>query len=81
MCEEHGFAGGEIGSDLVGVEFGSGLVGDQDHNNVCPLDGLGNGGNLKARLLCLGNRFGARGQTYLDLNAGVLEVERVGVPL
>src|SRR5262249_32931062 len=79
--EEQGFAGGEVGRNFVGVEVGGGLVGNEDHDTVGPLDGVGDGCDFKAGLLRLGDGLGAGGEAYLDLNAGVLEVERVGVSL
>jgi hypothetical protein len=35
--EEEQLAGRKIGADLVGIELGRGLVGNQDHDHVGPL--------------------------------------------
>ena len=71
----------EVGADLVGIEFGRGLIGDQDHDHVGPLGGFGDGGDFKAGLLRLGDGLGVGGEADFDLDAGVLEVEGVCVPL
>ena len=71
----------EVRADLVGVELGRGLIGDENHDDVGPLGGFGDGGDFKAGLLRLGDGLGVGGEADFDLDAGVLEVESVGVAL
>ena len=40
--EHQQLARAQVRADLFGIELGRGLVGDQDHHHVGPLDGLGN---------------------------------------
>ena len=70
-----------FGRDLFGVQLGRGLIGNQNHDHVGPLSDVGDGVDFKAGLLRLGNGFGVGGKAYFHLNAGVLEVEGVGVAL
>ncbi len=75
------FARAEIRLDLLGIQFGRGLIGNQNHHYVGPLGGFADGRDFEARLLCLGDRLGARGEAHFYLNARVLEVESVGMSL
>jgi hypothetical protein len=81
VSEEEHLARGEVGGDLFGVEPGGGLVGDEDHNDVGPASDFGDGTDFEAGLLGLGDGFGVGGEADFYLNAGVLEVEGVGVAL
>ena len=81
MGKEEQLAGGEVGGDLVGVNFGLRLVGGEDHDHVAPRCGLGHRGDLKAGFLRLGDGLGAGGEADFHLNSGVLEVECVGMSL
>jgi hypothetical protein len=54
VSEEEQRAGLEVGGDFIGIQFGLGLVGGEDHNHVGPLGCLGGGGDFKASLLGLG---------------------------
>ena len=81
MREEQQFAGGEIGSNLFVVQPGRGLIRDENHDHVSPLGSFSHSGHFEARLLRLGNGLGIGSQAHLHLHAGVLEVERVGMPL
>src|ERR1700756_3839705 len=53
--EKQHLAGREIRSNLLGIELCRGLIGDEDHDNVCPLYDVGNSVHLEAGLLRLGN--------------------------
>ena len=75
------FAGAEVGTDLLGVQLGRGLIRNQDHDHVGPLGGFGNGSNLEPGLLGLGDGLGVLGQADLHLHAGVLQVESMRMPL
>ena len=79
--EEEQLAGGEIGPDLFGIQLGRGLIGDQNHHHVGPLGGLGDSDHFKARLLRLGDGLGVGREADFYLNAGILEVESMGMPL
>ncbi len=79
--EQEQLAGSEVGPDLLGIELGRGLIGNQDHDHIGPFCGFSNGGDFKAGLLCLGDGLGVRREAHLDLNAGILEVESMGMPL
>ena len=63
------FAGREVRTNLIGIQFGRGLIRDQDHHNVGPFCDLGNGADFKAGLLRLGNGLGIRGETHLHVDA------------
>ncbi len=79
--EQEQLAGGEIGANFLGIQFGGCLIGDEHHDHVGPFSGFGDGGHFKAGLLGLGDGLGVGGEADLDLDAGVLEVEGVGVAL
>src|SRR4030095_7177893 len=57
------------------------LVRNQDHDDVAPGSGLGNRHDAQAGVLRLLKRLARRRQADDDLNAAVLQVQRVGVPL
>ena len=81
MRKEEQFSSGKIGANFFVIQLGRGLIRNQNHDHIGPPGGFGNGSDFKAGLLCLGDGFGVGSQADLDLNAGVLEVESVGVPL
>ncbi len=81
MSEEQQFAGGKIGSNLFVVQLGGGLIRDENHDHVSPLGHFRHSADFEARLLRLGNGLGIGGKTHLYLDARVLEVEGVGMPL
>ena len=57
------------------------LVGQQDHHEIAAAGGLDDGQHLEALLARLGDRGGVLAQPDDDVDAGVLQVERVGVAL
>ena len=79
--EHQGLAGGEVGLDVGVVDLGGGLVGREVHDDVGPLADLGDGVDDEAGFAgALGvGRVGAEADA--DIDAGVLEVEGVGVAL
>jgi len=79
--EHEQLAGAQIGADFFRVEFGGGLIGDEDHDHVGPFCGLGDGGHFKAGLLRLGDGLGIGSEADFHLHARILEVEGVCVPL
>ena len=58
VSEEEQCARLQVGGDFVGLEFGLGLVGGEDHYHVGPLGCLGGGGDFKAGLLGFGAGLG-----------------------
>ena len=79
--EHEQLAGGEVRPDLFGIQLGRGLFGNQNHDDICPLGDICNGAHFKAGLLRLGDGLRVSRQAHLHLDAGVLEVESVSVPL
>ncbi len=71
----------KVRPDLLGIQLGRGLIGNQDHHHVGPLCGLGDRGHFKPRLLRLGDRLRVGRQAHLHLHAGILQVQRVRMPL
>ena len=57
------------------------LVGQQDHHEIAAARGLDDGQHLEALLARLRDRGGVGAQPDDDVDAGVLEVQRVGVAL
>ena len=79
--EGQGLAGGQLGLDVVGVDRALVLVGRQDHDEVGHSAGVGDVVDREALVLGLGDGLGAFLQADDDLNAGVAQVQRVGVAL
>ena len=73
--------GVEVGLDLGLVDLRGGLVGREVHDDVGPLGDFGDGVDVEAGLAgAVGvGRVGTEADA--DFDAGVLEVERVGVAL
>ena len=71
----------EIGANLLGIQLGRGLIGNQDHHHIRPFCGFGDGSYFKAGFLRLGDGFGTGGKAHLHLDTGILEVESMSVPL
>jgi hypothetical protein len=69
------------GFDVVLVDGGDLLVGQQDHDDVGGLHGVGHFGDLQAGLLDLGPGGAALAQADHDLHAAVVQVLRVGMAL
>ena len=53
--EHQRLARGEVRRDVLGVDVGLRLIGDQDHDDVGPLGGVGDGEHVEAGLLRLGD--------------------------
>jgi hypothetical protein len=79
--EHEGDVGLHVGRDLGVVDLGGGLVGSEVHDDVGPLADVGHGIDDEAGGARAGGagRVGAKADA--DINARVLEVERVGVAL
>ena len=71
----------QVRLDLLGVDGALVLVRREDHHHVRLLHGVRNSGDLQALLLgtCPGGR--ANAETDGHVNAGVAQVQRVGVAL
>ena len=81
MREREGLARGELVLDAVVVDAALVLVGREDHDEVGPLGGVGDGLDLEALVLGLRGRLRAVLERDDDLDARVAEVLRVGVAL
>ena len=71
----------EIRPDLLGVELRLHLVGDEDRDELRAADRIRDVAHRQAALLRRRARLAPRAEADLDLDAGVGEVERVGVAL
>ena len=81
MGKSQGLALGHIGGDVLFIDLGLHLVVDQDHDDIRPLSGGGDGLDRQPGLLGVGPVLGALPQADADIAAGVLQVEGVGVAL
>ena len=81
MAEQQHVALGDAVADLVLPDLAVELVGEQDHHEVAAAGGLDDREHLEALLARLGDRGGVLAQADDDVDAGVLQVERVGVAL
>ncbi len=81
MAEEEEVAGLDALGDLVLPDLAVQLVGDEDHDEVAALGGLGDADDLEALVAGLLGRRRVVAQADYDVDARVLEVERVGVAL
>ena len=63
------------------VDLGGSLVGGKVHDDVGPLRDVGDGVDLEAGVGGFGGVGGVGAEAYADVDAGVLEVEGVGVAL
>ena len=81
VSESQGLALGQMGLDVLLVHIGLLLIVDQDHDDVRSLGRVGGGHNLQAGGLGLGPAFGAVVQADDDVDAALMQVEGVGVPL
>ena len=79
--EREGLARGELVLDAVVVDAALVLVGREDHDDVGPLGGVGDGLDLEAVVLRLGGRLRAVLERDDDLDARVAQVLRVRVAL
>jgi hypothetical protein len=79
--EEQRVAGLEVGGEVAGVQVPLDGVGDQHHDQVGPGGRLGGGGHLEPGRLGPLPAGGALGQPDAHLAAGVVQRQRVGVPL
>ena len=74
-------AGLEVVLDVLLVDLGLDLVGDEHHDDVGLLRRVIHAHDLEAGLLCRLGGLGALAQAHADVHAGVHEVERMGVAL
>ncbi len=81
MGKGQGLALGHVGSDILLVDLGLNLIVDQDHNNVSPLSGLGNGLDRQSGLLSLSAALGTLTQADAHVAAGILQVQGMGMSL
>ena len=81
MGEEDGGARREVRLDVVGVDLRLHLVGQEHRDELRARDGIGNGTYRQSCRLCLAPRGRSLAQADLDLDAGITEVERMGVAL
>ncbi len=79
--EHQSFAGSEVGLDLGFVDLGGGLIRSEVHDDVGPFGDVGDGVDDEASLAGALGVGGVGAEAYADFNAGVLEVERVGMAL
>ena len=81
MAEQQHVALGDAVADLLLPDVVVPLVGQQDHHEIAAAGGLDDGQHLEALLARLGDRGGVLAQADDDVDAGVLQVEGVGVAL
>ena len=81
MGEEEGIAVLEVRGDLFGVQLTLVLIGGQDHDHVGLLTRLLDGQHAQPLGFSLSNRRGTLAQTDPHVNAGVTQVEGMGMPL
>ena len=81
MREHQQVAGHDPVADLQFPDLGLLLVGEQDHHDVASVGGLGHVDHLETRILGLRAARGVGTQADDDVDAGLLQVERVRVPL
>jgi len=71
----------DVGGHVVGVDIGDLLVGQQDHDHVCALDGVVDFHHVEAGLANLVPRGATLAQTHHHLDAAVVQVLRMGMTL
>ena len=81
MGEHEGDVGLHVGGDLGVIDLGGGLVGREVHDDVGPLADVRDGVDDEAGFAGALGVGGVGAEAYADVNAGVLEVEGVGVAL
>ena len=81
VCESKGLAFGKIGFDALLVELSLLFVVDEDHDEIRVLCSVSGGHNLESSSLCLCPALASLVKTYDNVNARILEVERVSVSL
>ncbi len=81
MREEERGVGREVRLDLLGVDLRLHLVGKQQRDELRAGYGVGNRPGGEPRVLGERPRLAALAEPDLDLDAGVVQVQRVGVPL
>ena len=81
MGEGQGVAGLQVGSDVLLIDLGLQLVGNEDHDDVAFLGGLVHGGDLQTSLFGLSPALGTLAQADAHVNAGIHEVEGMGMAL
>ena len=81
MGEQHRGTRREVRLDVLGEHLRLHLVGQQDRDELRARDGVGHGANREAGRLRLAPGGRALAQADLDLDAGVAQVERMGMAL
>ena len=81
MCEHEHVALVEVRLDVLLVHIRLQLIVDQNHDDICPLCSLGIGLHRETLLLCLLSRLGALVKTHANINAGILQVQRMCMTL
>ena len=79
--EHERLAGGHVGSDLVVIEIGLYVIGHQDHHHVGRLSGIGGGKDFESGGLGLGGALAAGAETDHYIDAGIAQIQSVGVAL
>ena len=79
--EHEGITIAQVGSNVLGVDRGDLLVGEQDGDDVGLLAGLGNRHHRQSLGLSSRDAAGARGQTDPHIHPRVTQVEAVGASL
>ena len=79
--EHQQVAGSQVRRDLLVVDRLLGGVGDEDHDHVGGLDRIGHVGHAQARVGGESPALGARREPDDDVDAGLVQVEGVGVAL
>ena len=81
MAEQQHVAGGDPVLEAALPDLAVQLVGGKQHDDVALAGGVGGLEHPQAVGLGLGDAGGTGAQSYDDVDAGVLEVEGVGVAL
>ena len=81
MREHQGLACGHVRRDLVVVEIGLNVIGDQNHDRIGGLGGFGNGQDFQAGGFGLLPALAARIQSDDDVQARIAQIQRMRVAL
>ena len=81
VSESKSLARLEVLFNMVLVNLGLLLVGNEDHNEICFLSSLIHRGDLQASLFCDSPVLGAFAKTNANVNAGILQVQCVCMAL
>ena len=81
MSEGDGGARLDVRFDIVGPDGALVLIGSQNHDDVGLGGGFRNGLDFQTLLLGVLDRLGGRAQADDDVDAGIAQVQRMGVAL